>query len=75
MFVVSSQIAQPTPGFSHSCRTKVTSRAREATGLLRLAEQCGKDFCGGRVLYSGTTFAPLPNPKAVAVPLQLLWKM
>ncbi len=52
-----------------------TVEPRDAAGLLRLAEQCGNDFRGGILLYSGTIIAPLSNPKLLAVPLQLLWQL
>ena len=56
-------------------KAAATVEPKDATGLLRLAEQCGKDFRGGIVLYSGTTLVPLSNPKLLGVPLQMLWKM
>ncbi len=47
--------------------------SKDAAGLRCLAKQCGKDFRGGLLLYSGTAIAPLSDPRLLAVPLQLLW--
>lgn len=56
-------------------KASATICAKDATGLLRLAEQCGKDFRGGIVLYSGRTLVPLSNPKILGVPLRMLWTL
>jgi len=56
-------------------KASATVEPRDAAGLLRLAEQCGEDFRGGLVFYSGTTLVPLSNPKLLGVPLQMLWQL
>ena len=47
--------------------------AKDGTGLVRLADQCGDDFQQGIVLYSGTDTLPMSDPRLLAVPLQALW--
>jgi uncharacterized protein len=56
-------------------KAAATVQSADSAGLLRLAEQCGKDFRGGILLYAGTTIAPLSTPKLLAVPIQLLWQL
>lgn len=56
-------------------KAAATVQSADSAGLLRLAEQCGKDFRRGVLLYAGTTIAPLSNPKLLAVPIQLLWQL
>ena len=45
----------------------------DGNGLRRLAEQCGKDFHGGMILYAGTNTLPTADRRIVAVPLAELW--
>ncbi len=45
----------------------------DGRGLRRLAEQCGRDFQGGVILYAGTSILPTPQPRVWAVPLSELW--
>jgi predicted AAA+ superfamily ATPase len=45
----------------------------DGRGLRRLAEQCGKTFQGGIVLYVGTSTLPTADPRVLAVPLAELW--
>lgn len=56
-------------------KASATIDMKDATGLLRLAGQCGKDFRGGIVLYSGKAIVPLSNPKLLGVPLRMLWTL
>ena len=49
--------------------------SRGASGLRRLAEQCGKDFQGGVLLHAGTSTLPLEIPGGMAVPLARMWDM
>jgi len=45
----------------------------DGNGLRRLAEQCGKDFQGGMILYAGTSTLPSADRRVLAVPLSELW--
>jgi len=45
----------------------------DAAGLRRLAEQCGRDFAGGMILYAGSHVFPLEAPRGFMVPLAHLW--
>jgi predicted AAA+ superfamily ATPase len=49
--------------------------ASDGHGLRRLADQCGKDFRGGVLLYSGTSTLPMSDSRLLAVPLAQLWEM
>lgn len=46
----------------------------DGQGLRRLAEQCGKEFQGGMVLYAGTNTVPIGGERILAVPLTELWE-
>ncbi len=48
---------------------------RDGRGLDRLADQCGKDFQGGCVLYDGWDVLPIGGSRHPAVPLRKLWEM
>lgn len=54
-------------------KAAVSLSNRDGKGLARLAEQCGKDFRGGIVLYAGQDTLPLGNTPFLAVPLHKLW--
>ncbi|MDO8596366.1 MAG: ATP-binding protein [Sulfuricaulis sp.] len=45
----------------------------DGNGMRRLAEQCGKDFQGGMILYAGTSTLPTMDRRILAVPLSELW--
>lgn len=47
--------------------------ASDGQGLRRLADQCGKDFQGGMVLYAGLNTIRVGDPRILAVPLTELW--
>lgn len=47
--------------------------AADAAGLRRLAEQCGKDFAGGMVLYTGSHVLPMEDERIFMVPFSHLW--
>ncbi len=49
--------------------------AKDGRGLDRLADQCGKDFQGGCVLYDGWDVLPMAGSRHVAVPLRKLWEI
>ncbi|MEO7100647.1 MAG: ATP-binding protein [Luteolibacter sp.] len=49
--------------------------AKDGRGLNRLADQCGKDFQGGCVLYDGWDVLPIGGSNHPAVPLRKLWEM
>ena len=51
-----------------------TVNRKDGRGLARLAEQCGKDFRGGLILYAGTDSLPVGNSLLLAVPLSKVWK-
>ena len=46
---------------------------QDGRGLDRLADQCGKDFQGGCVLYDGRDVLPIGGSSHPAVPLRRLW--
>ncbi len=48
--------------------------ASDGRGLRRLADQCGKDFQGGMVLYAGLNTVTVGDPSILAVPLTELWE-
>ena len=50
-----------------------TVTAGDGHGLRRLAEQSGKHFQGGVILYAGTSTLPTADPRILAVPLAELW--
>lgn len=50
-----------------------TVRSADSQGLRRLADQCGKDFQGGAILYAGTSTLPTTDARVLAVPLTDLW--
>jgi predicted AAA+ superfamily ATPase len=43
-------------------------------GLRRLADQCGKDFQGGMILYAGLNTVTTGDERILAVPLTELWE-
>ena len=48
---------------------------KDCRGLDRLADQCGKDFQGGCLLYDGWSVLPISGSSHTAVPLRMLWEM
>jgi predicted AAA+ superfamily ATPase len=51
-------------------------RQSDGKGLRRLADQAGKDFQGGIVLYDGTSVLPIDRAlKIYAVPISRLWEL
>jgi len=50
-----------------------TVTAGDGHGLRRLAEQSGKHFQCGVILYAGTSTLPTADPRILAVPLAELW--
>ncbi|MSQ72202.1 MAG: ATP-binding protein [Betaproteobacteria bacterium] len=54
-------------------KTAATVTPADGNGLRRLAEQCGKDFQGGMILYAGTSTLPTADRRILAVPLSELW--
>ena len=49
--------------------------AKDGRGLDRLADQCGKDFQGGCILYDGWDVLLIGGSKHPAVPLRKLWEI
>jgi predicted AAA+ superfamily ATPase len=56
-------------------KAAATADPADGRGLRRLAEQCGKDFQGGVVLYGGASTFKLDVRGCLAVPLAQLWEM
>jgi hypothetical protein len=56
-------------------KAAATVTPADGRGLRRLAEQCGKDFQGGALLYAGASTFKLDIPGCVAAPLARLWDM
>lgn len=54
-------------------KTAATVTPADGNGLRRLAEQCGKDFQGGMILYAGTNTLHTVDHRILAVPLSELW--
>ena len=54
-------------------KTSATVTPADGNGLRRLAEQCGKDFKGGMILYAGASTLPTADRRILAVPLSDLW--
>ena len=52
-----------------------TVNRKDLKGLVRLAEQCGKDFQGGLVLYAGRDILSFGDPLLLAVPLNKVWSL
>lgn len=46
----------------------------DGQGLRRLADQCGRDFRGGMILYAGLNTMPVGDKRILAVPLTQLWE-
>ena len=51
-----------------------TLTKQDGVGLAKLAEQAGRHFKGGILLYSGTSCLPIGVEKCFAVPLDRLWQ-
>lgn len=47
--------------------------ANDGRGLLRLAEQCGKDFQRGILLHTGPSPLPMKDSRMTAMPISELW--
>jgi predicted AAA+ superfamily ATPase len=47
--------------------------AKDAAGLARLADQAGKQFRGGMLIYTGRHCVKLNVPGCFAVPISMLW--
>jgi uncharacterized protein len=56
-------------------KAAATATPADGHGLRRLAGQCGKDFRGGVVLYSGASTFRLDAPGCLAAPLARLWEL
>lgn len=54
-------------------KAAATVTPADGAGLRRLAEQCGKDFQGGMILYAGASTLPAADRRILAVPLAELW--
>ncbi len=54
-------------------KAAATVTSADGNGLRRLAEQCGKDFQGGMILYAGKSTLPTADRRILAVPLSELW--
>lgn len=56
-------------------KAAATVTSRDGPGLRRLADQCGADFKGGALLYTGSSTLPLETGNCMAVPMARLWDM
>jgi len=56
-------------------KASTTVNPADGRGLRRLADQSGKDFQGGILIYAGTSSLALGDARLLAVPLSLLWGM
>jgi hypothetical protein len=56
-------------------KSAITATPTDGHGLRRLAEQCGKDYQGGALLYAGNSTFALDDGRNLAVPLARLWDM
>lgn len=54
-------------------KAAATITAADGNGLRRLADQSGKDFQGGMILYAGASIVPTADRRVLAVPLSELW--
>jgi uncharacterized protein len=54
-------------------KSGMTALPDDGRGLHRLAEQCGREYRGGVVLYAGDSTFALPGGRSHAVPLARLW--
>ncbi|MSQ50281.1 MAG: ATP-binding protein [Betaproteobacteria bacterium] len=54
-------------------KSAATITPSDSNGLRRLADQCGRDFQGGMVLYAGASILPTADKRILAVPLSELW--
>jgi predicted AAA+ superfamily ATPase len=55
-------------------KASATATAADGHGLRRLAEQCGKDWQGGILLYAGHSAFPLNGARLLGAPLAWLWE-
>ncbi len=62
-------------GFVARLKASRSVDGRDGRGLDRLADQCGKDFQGGCLLYDGWSVLPIGGSRHTAVPLRMLWEM
>jgi uncharacterized protein len=56
-------------------KSAVTATTADGHGLRRLADQCGKDYQGGVLLYAGDSAFPLDDKRNLATPLSRLWEL
>lgn len=56
-------------------KSAATASPRDGSGLRRLADQCGPDFRGGALLYTGASTLQLETDNCLAVPMARLWDM
>lgn len=56
-------------------KAAATASPADGRGLRRLAEQSGKDFQGGVVLYAGSSTFKLDASNCLAAPLAKLWEL
>lgn len=56
-------------------KAAATVSPSDGHGLRRLADQAGKDFRGGALLYTGTSTIKLETENCFAVPVARLWDM
>ncbi len=54
-------------------KAAATATPADGRGLRRLAEQCGRDYRGGMLLYAGESAFPLDRAGNLAAPLARLW--
>jgi uncharacterized protein len=54
-------------------KAAATATPSDGRGLRRLAEQCGRDYRGGVLLYAGESTVPLDRAGNLAAPLARLW--
>ena len=54
-------------------KASTTLGKQDSSGLVRLANQCGKDYEQGIVLYNGSSIVSLGDKRILAVSLSELW--
>ena len=52
-----------------------TVNKKDVRGLVRLAEQCDRDFQGGLILHAGSDSLSVGDPLLLAVPLNKVWNL
>jgi len=63
------------PGVLLEVKSSASVNESDGHGLRRLAEQCGRDFQGGILVYTGGSVLPMEDKRIWAVPIRDFWSL